>query len=223
MNARLRRPARPLRRVDEPGHVPADLAVGLGVPDRPAQRIVSNLQGAAGQVPRERPQACLNVPGGQVPQRPLADLRQKRCQRIPVHLPRALRPAGQPVLKPVMGSTLDRIGPGRAQPGVQLLALLLQRLDDILLGPAADLVPPAPAIRAEALAENATPAAPAMPVVLTVGAGRALVIEDDAAPALGTLSHTHSVHGWFPLWFPDSLPSRSTYSLTWWAQLGSNQ
>jgi hypothetical protein len=38
------------------------------------------------------------------------------------------------------------------------------------------------------------------------------------------VSHTFSVPRWFPLWFPDNLPSRSTYSLTWWwAQLGSNQ
>src|SRR5580704_18785805 len=106
------------------------------------------------------------------------------------------------MLQPVMGSRLDRIRPGRVQPDFQLLVLLLQRVDDVLLGPATDLVPPAPAVRAEALAEHAAPAAQAMPVVPAVGAGRTLVIEDDAAAALGTLSHAHSVHGWFPLWFP---------------------
>ena len=74
----------PLRSVDEPGHVPADLAVGLRVPDRPAQRIMSDLQRPAGQVRRERPQTCLDLPGGEVPQRPLADLLQERGQRIPV-------------------------------------------------------------------------------------------------------------------------------------------
>jgi hypothetical protein len=96
-----------------------------------------------------------------------------------------------------MGSPLDRIGPGRAQPGVQFLALLPQCLDDVLLGPAADLVPPALAIRAEALAEDAAPAAPAMPVVPAVGAGRALVIEDDAPPALDTLPIPWRINQWF--------------------------
>jgi hypothetical protein len=82
-----------------------------------------------------------------------------------------------------MGGILDRVGPGRTQPSVQLLDLLLQRVDDVLLGAAADLLPPAPAFKVEALAEHAAPAAAAMPVVPGVGAGRALVIEDDAAPA----------------------------------------
>ena len=44
-------------------------------------------------------------------------------------------------------------------------------------------------MRAEALAKNTAPAAAAVPVVPAVGTGRTLVIED-AAPALGTLSHT---------------------------------
>src|ERR1700677_75914 len=127
------------------------------------------------------------------------------------------------MLKAVIGSRFDLVGAGRAQPGVQLLALFLQRLDDVLLGTAADLVPLALSIRAEALAEDATPAASAMPVVLAVGAGRAFVIEDDAAPALGTLSHSRSIHRWFPLWFPEIFQPGSTCSLTWWAQLGSNQ
>ena len=89
------------------------------------------------------------------------------------------------MLKPVIGGRFDLVGAGRAQPGVQLLTLLLRRLDDVLLSTAADLVPLPLAIRAEALAEDATPAASAMAVVLAVGAGRAFVIEDDVAPALG--------------------------------------
>jgi hypothetical protein len=56
-----------------------------------------------------------------------------------------------------MGSRFDLAGPGRAQPGINFVALLPQRLDDILLGPAADLVPPALAVRSEALAEDAEP------------------------------------------------------------------
>jgi len=111
----------------------------------------------------------------------------------------AARPARQPVLQPVTGSRLDRVGPGRAQPGVQLLALFLQRLNDVLLGPAADLVPPARAIRTEALAEHAAPAAPALPAVPAVGAARALVIEDDVAPVLATLPAPGNIHRWFPL------------------------
>src|SRR5208283_332286 len=152
-----------------------------------------------------------------------ADLLQERGQRIPVYLPRALGPARQPVLKPIIGSGFDLVGPGYAQPSVQLLALLLQRLDDVLLSTAADLVPLAPAIRTEALAEDATPAAPAMPVVLAVGAGRALVIEDDAAPALGTLSHSREHTPVVPAMVPGNFQPRSTYGLIWWAQLGSNQ
>ncbi len=109
-----------------------------------------------------------------------------------------MRSDRQPGLEPDMGSRFDLAGPGRAQPGINFLALLPQRLDDVLLGPAADLVPLALAIRAEALAEDATPAAPAMPVASAVGAARALVIEDDAAPALGTLPPSGSMHRWFP-------------------------
>ena len=57
-----------------------------------------------------------------------------------------------------MGSRFDLAGPGRAQPGINFVALLdTQRLDDVLLGPAADLVPPALAVRSEALAEDAEP------------------------------------------------------------------
>lgn len=59
--------------------------------------------------------------GGLVPQRPPADLGQQRGQRIPGVPPRRS----------------DR---------VQLLALLLQRLNEVLLGPPAGLVPPAPAV-----------------------------------------------------------------------------
>jgi isocitrate/isopropylmalate dehydrogenase len=40
----------------------------------------------------------------------------------------------QPMLEPVMGSCFDLAGPGRAQPGINFLALP-QRLDDVLLGP----------------------------------------------------------------------------------------
>ena len=182
--------------VDQPGHVPADLAVGLRVPDCPAQRIVRDLRGPAGQVPRQRPQTCPDLSGGQVPQPAFTDFGQERGQRIPVLLPRPLRPAGQPVLQPVAGSRFDRVGPGRAQPRVQLLALLLQRINDVLLSPAADLVPPAPAIRPEALAEDATLATPAVPVIPAVGPGRALVIEDDAATALATLGASGLLIGW---------------------------
>ena len=156
--------------VDQPGHVPADLAVGLRVPDCPAQRIVRDLRGPAGQVPRQRPQACADLSGGQVPQRPPADLGQQRGQRIPVHLLCAFRPARKPILQPVAGSRFDCVGPGRAQPRVQLLALLLQRINDVLLSPAADLVPPAPAIRPETLAQDTAPAAPALPVIPAVSA-----------------------------------------------------
>jgi len=87
-----------------------------------------------------------------------------------------------------MGSRFDLVRPGRAQPGINFLALLLQRLDDVLLGPAADLVPPALAVRSEALAEDAVPAAPATPVVPAVDVGRTLVIQDDAAMAPEHLS-----------------------------------
>ena len=78
------------------------------------------------------------------------------------------------------------------------------------------------AIRAEALAEDATPATPAMSVVLAVDAGRALVIEDDTAPALGTLSHSQEHTPVVPAMVPGNFPPRSTYGLTWWAQQGSN-
>ncbi len=71
--------------------------------------------------------------------------------------PFRVRSDRQPGLEPDMGSRFDLAGPGRAQPGINFLALLPQRLDDVLLGPAADLVPLALAIRAEALAEDATP------------------------------------------------------------------
>jgi hypothetical protein len=90
-----------------------------------------------------------------------------------------------------------------AQPGVEF-ALLLRRLDDVLLGPAADLVPPAPAVRPEALAEDAAPAAPPLPVMLAVGAGHAFIIEDDAAPGLGPFPTPGSMHRWFPVAVPES-------------------
>ena len=102
------------------------------------------------------------------------------------------------MLKPVMGSPAGRVGPGRAQPGVEFLALL-QRHNDVLLGPATDLVPPAPAVRPEALTEDAAPAARAVPAVLAVGARRVLVIEDDAAPVLEGPSPIWGMHRWFPL------------------------
>jgi hypothetical protein len=41
--------------------------VGLGVPDRPAHGMMSDLQGPTGQVPRERPQAGRDLSSGQVP------------------------------------------------------------------------------------------------------------------------------------------------------------
>ena len=71
-----------------------------------------------------------------------------------------MRPDRQPVLEPVTGSRFDLAGPGRAQPGINFLALLFQCPDDFLLGPAADLVRPALAVRSEALAKDAAPAAP---------------------------------------------------------------
>jgi hypothetical protein len=59
-----------------------------------------------------------------------------------------------------MGSRFDLAGPGRAQPGINFIAPLPQRLDDVLFGPAGDLVPPALAVRSETLAEDAAPATP---------------------------------------------------------------
>jgi hypothetical protein len=75
----------------------------------------------------------------------------------------------RPVLEPVMGSRFDLAGLGRAQPGINFGALLLRRLDDVLLGPAAGLVPPELAIRSEGLAEGRCASGPrqtpAVPVV----------------------------------------------------------
>jgi hypothetical protein len=45
---------------------------------------MSDLQRPAGQVRRERPETCLDLTSGEVPQPPLADLLQERGQRIPV-------------------------------------------------------------------------------------------------------------------------------------------
>jgi len=52
-------------------------------------KVPRTLQGLAGRAPRKPPQTCLDLPRGQVPKRPLADLVSERGQRIPVNLPRA--------------------------------------------------------------------------------------------------------------------------------------
>jgi predicted O-methyltransferase YrrM len=75
------------------------------------------------------------------------------------------------------------------QPGIQFLLLALQGIDDILLRPPAGLVPPAPAVRPESLADLAAPPARAAPVIPAVAAPGAFMIEEDGAPALGALSH----------------------------------
>ena len=56
----------------------------------------------------------------------------------------------------------------------------------------------------EALLRTPRQRPPALPVVLAVGAERALVIEDDAAPALATFPTPGSVHRWFPAMVPGS-------------------
>jgi hypothetical protein len=141
------------------------------------------------------------TPGGEVPQRRLPILARSGASASPWTF--RVRSDRQPVLEPVMGSRFDLAGPGRAQPGINFVALLLpQRLDDFLLGPAADLVSPALAVRSEALAEDAAPAAPATPVVPAVDVGRALVTEDDAAMALGHLPGMGECTGGSRLWLP---------------------
>ena len=126
-----------------------------------------------------------------------------------------------------MGSRFDLAGPGRAQPGVNFLALLLWRLDDALLGPAADLVRPALAVRSEVLAEDAAPAAPGNAADhIAVDVGRALVIEDAAAMPLGTLPRPGACTGGSRLWLPGlrlAFQKGRLAAKTWWAQLGSNQ
>jgi len=112
---------------------------------------MGDLQLPTGKIPGERPQACLDFTSIQVPQRPLADLLQERGKGVPVDLSRAIVPARQPVLQPVVGRLPNGVGPGRVQPGVQLLLLELEGVDDILLRPPAGFVPPAPAVRLEPL------------------------------------------------------------------------
>jgi len=47
-----------------------------------------------------------------------------------------------------------------------------------------------------------------MPVVLDVGAGRTFVIEDDAAPALGTLSHSREHTPVVPAMVHENFPTK---------------
>jgi hypothetical protein len=65
--------------------------------------------------------------------------------------PSACAPIGSPCSSQSWAAASTLTGPGCAQPGINFLALLPQRLDDVLLGPAADLVPPALAVRSGAI------------------------------------------------------------------------
>ncbi len=95
----------------------------------------------------------LDLPRGQLPHRPPAGLAQEgaSASRYSSHV----RSGPGSLCLSQSRAACRPCRTGRAQPGVQLLALLLQGLDDVLLGPATDLVPPAPAIRAEAITQDA--------------------------------------------------------------------
>ena len=71
---------------------------------------------------------------------------QQRLQRLPVDGPRAVGPAWQAALEPVVRRLLDRVRGGGMQAAVKLGVRRLELVPHLSLGPAADLAPdPLPA------------------------------------------------------------------------------
>lgn len=131
------RPARPpdrtCRRIDERRHVPSDKVVRLGVPNRPGERCLGDLQVASRQPVAECFKPCAHVPGRQFLERPGADLPHERRQDLLVHGPGALGPSRQPALEPVIHRLLHGVGSRGAQATVELGVQRLEVVPDFLL------------------------------------------------------------------------------------------
>ena len=109
-----------------------------------------DLQVPGRQPAAERLQPGAHIPGRQLPERLGADLFQQRRRGLPVHGPRAFRPARQSALEPVVHRLPDRVRGRRMQAAVKLGVQRLELVPHLRLGPAGDLAADPLAVRPEA-------------------------------------------------------------------------